>query len=127
MMIEDKHTALGTILGVLALSATASAAVVVVQQVSNSFIPANVNANPGDTIRWVRTGGTHTVTSGSDCTDDGLLDGLLSSSSTSFQWVVPASFSGTINYFCAPHCFWGMDGSGTVSGGDLAIQLANWT
>ncbi|MEY5061942.1 MAG: hypothetical protein RIS45_1863 [Planctomycetota bacterium] len=115
----------------------------VITQNGFTFSPADITVSPGDRIRWVRTAGNHTVTSGGNCTGDGIyFDGLLTLASTSFSWVVPASAAGaTIPYFCAPHCVFGMvgsitvqaaanpadlDGNGVVNGADLAILLNAW-
>lgn len=117
----------------------------VVTQNGLVFTPSSITVAPGDRIRWVRTAGNHTVTSGADCAADGIsFDGVLTLSSTQFSWIVPKSAAGTtIPYFCAPHCFFGMVGSITVTGGgggnpadlnndgvvnasDLAILLNAW-
>lgn len=115
----------------------------VVTQTGFAFSPAKLSVSPGDRIRWIRTAGNHTVTSGADCAADGVyFDGLLTLTSTEFSWVVPASAAGaTIPYFCSPHCFFGMVGSivvsgssnpadlngdGAVNGADLAILLNAW-
>lgn len=115
----------------------------VVTQTGLTFSPANITVSAGDRIRWVRTAGNHTVTSGGSCTADGVyFDGLLTLTTTEFSWVVPASAAGaTIPYFCAPHCIFGMVGSITVNGAanpadlngdgsvnasDLSILLNAW-
>jgi len=117
----------------------------VVTQQNLTFVPSSITVAPGDRIRWVRTAGNHTVTSGSDCAADGVhFDGLLTLASTQFTWVVPQTAAGsTIPYFCAPHCIFGMVGSITVTGGgggnpadlnndgavnesDLAVLLNAW-
>jgi plastocyanin len=114
----------------------------VVTQQSLTFVPANITVSPGDRIRWVRTAGNHTVTSGAGCAADGLFDGPLTLASPEFSWVVPASAAGqTIPYYCAPHCFFSMvgtitvqgaanpadiDGDGAVNAADLATLLNSW-
>ncbi|MEY4117655.1 MAG: hypothetical protein RLZZ116_983 [Planctomycetota bacterium] len=115
----------------------------VVTQTGLTFSPANITVSPGDRIRWVRTAGNHTVTSGGSCTGDGVyFDGVLTLATTEFSWVVPATAAGaTIPYFCAPHCIFGMVGSITVNGSanpadlngdgavnasDLALLLNAW-
>ncbi len=121
---------------------SANAAVVIINQNSATFSPSSVNASVGDTIRWVWHGGGHTVTSGANCTADGLFDGDLSLSFQSFEWVIPSSVAGTtVSYFCVPHCFFNMVGSitvapmtapgdinsdGVVNGLDLTQLLGAW-
>jgi len=131
---------LATCLALLA-AGPALAAEVVIQQVGLSFSPSSVTVNAGDTVRWVRTSGSHTVTSGSNCTASGLFSAPLNSTSTSFSWVVPASTAGTtIPFFCSPHCSvmtgtivvrppavpGDLDGNGAVNGADLGILLGAW-
>jgi len=89
------------------------------------FTPNYVEVNIGDTIIWTRTGGNHTVTSGSNCTADGLFDGDLNAKTPTFEWVVPADAPMDIPYFCVPHCTFGMvadirvlDASGPDTDGD---------
>jgi len=115
----------------------------VITQTGLAFSPSSVTVAPGDRIRWVRTAGNHTVTSGADCTADGVsFDGLLTLANTEFSWIVPQSAAGsTIPYFCAPHCVFGMVGSitvtaqsnpadvngdGSVNASDLALVLNAW-
>lgn len=122
--------------------AAASATTHVITQSGFTFSPATVKAAPGDTIQWVRTGGSHTVTAGSSCQSSGLFNGVLNSSNTSFTWVVPKSAAGTtVGFFCIPHCSFGMSGTivvgeptaredlngdGSVNAADLAILLGAW-
>lgn len=133
-----------TIATTLALvsAATASATTHVVTQSGFTFSPSTVNVVPGDTIQWVRTAGSHTVTSGTPCQANGLFSGVLNASNPTFVWVVPKSAAGTtIGYFCIPHCSFGMtgtiivgepldpadlNGDGLVGPADLAILLAAW-
>jgi plastocyanin len=96
----------------LAIAAPLSAAEVVVTQINVSFDPTEVTVYPGDTVRWVYTGGTHTVTSGTDCTPSGLFDSPLTLKNTEFVWTVPASAAGSsISYYCDPHCIFGQTGT----------------
>jgi len=119
----------------------AFAAEIVIQQVNLSFSPSSVTVNAGDTVRWVRTSGSHTVTSGSSCTSNGLFSGPLNLTFTSFVWVVPESTAGTtVRYFCSPHCSTmtgtivvmplavpgDLNGDGMVNGADLGILLGAW-
>ena len=122
--------------------------VIEIAQAGFSFSPDEITAAPGDTIRFTWGGGTHTVTSGFDCTSsdiDGLsFDEPLSSSNPIVEIVVPMDFSGDIGYFCdiQVHCSsFGMagvvhieggsapgdfDGNGEINGGDLGALLAAW-
>jgi len=133
-----------TVAFVIALlpATSANAAKHTITQSGFSFSPASITVAPGDTVRFVRTGGNHTVTSGANCTASGLFNAPLSASSTSFMWTVPASAAGTtVPYYCIPHCGGGMvgqivvvappqspdiDGNGSVNAADLAGLLAGW-
>ncbi len=113
-----------------------------VTQSGFTFSPASVSVVVGDTVRFVRTGGSHTVTSGTGCAASGLFGSRLSIATPVFIWTVPASNAGTtIGYFCTPHCGSGMvgsivvapaapspdiDGDGHVAASDLAALLGNW-
>lgn len=112
-MMSDRHkTRAFTAFSLLAIAAPLSAAEVVVTQVNVSFDPQEITVYPGDTVRWVYTGGTHTVTSGTDCTPSGLFDSPLSAKNTGFVWTVPASAAGSdISYYCDPHCIFGQTGT----------------
>ncbi len=130
------------ILAILWVTAPSPAAEITVSTKGFSFNPPSVTAMPGDVIRFVRTGGSHTATSGSNCVDDGLFDAPLNLANPVFLWTVPQSAAGTtVSYFCNPHCFYDMVGEIVVGGGgppcdlnedsfvdasDLAILLSNW-
>lgn len=82
-----------------------------------AYEPAELSVNPGDTVIWEHGGGTHTVTFGEDCVSDGGLNESLSSTNGAIVWRVPEELAGgTQNYFCAPHCGFGMVGSIEVGG-----------
>jgi plastocyanin len=137
-----KHATTTAAFLTLLVAASASATKHTVTQSGFSFSPASITVAPGDTVRFVRTGGNHTVTSGANCTASGLFNAPLSASSTSFVWTVPASAAGTtVPYYCIPHCGGGMvgqivvvapppspdlDGDGFVNAADLASLLAGW-
>ena len=80
-----------------------------VVQEGQSFEPALVVIQPGDTVRWTWTIGIHTVTSGSNCDADGLFDAPLDTGHRTFSFTFPSA--GTYDYFCAPHCAMGMTGT----------------
>ncbi|MBM4052768.1 MAG: hypothetical protein FJ270_08530 [Planctomycetes bacterium] len=128
-------------IAVLAVATPALAAEVLVQQVNFSFSPSVVTVNPGDTIKWKWTAGSHTVTSGTSCTASSLFNAPLTSTAQTFIWAVPASAAGTsIPYFCTPHCAvqtgtiivnvpaipGDLDGNGHVDGADLGMLLSAW-
>ncbi|MCE2884071.1 MAG: plastocyanin/azurin family copper-binding protein [Planctomycetaceae bacterium] len=133
---------LGSTALVLAIASGASATKHTVTQSSLTFSPSTITVAPGDTVRFVRTGGSHTVTSGSSCTASGLFNAPLNATNPSFTWTVPASAAGTtVPYYCIPHCGGGMVGSivvtspppspdingdGSVNAADLAGLLGNW-
>tara|TARA_Y100000589_G_scaffold175822_1_gene166852 strand:- start:4 stop:846 length:843 start_codon:yes stop_codon:yes gene_type:complete len=84
-----------------------------------AFDPPQITVAPGDTIIWIHGGGSHSVTFGSDCVSDGGLNETLNNVNPSIIWQVPESAAGTTqNYFCAPHCGFGMEGSIEIIGGD---------
>lgn len=134
--------ALPILLPVAILASSAGATNHVVTQSGLTFSPSSISVLPGDTVQWVRTGGSHTVTSGAPCSANGLFSGPLNSTSPSFTWTVPASAAGTtVTYFCIPHCGSGMTGSivvgnppnpadlngdGAVNAQDLAVLLGSW-
>ena len=105
----------------LLFSATTVAEEYTVTQVGLSYDPASITVNPGDTITWVRTGGTHDAVHGRPCfeadsqglfPDFPLFDIQLTSNSPSGSWTVPDAAPGRIPYFCSvgTHCESGMTG-----------------
>lgn len=92
---------------VLCLS-SASAETVVVEVQNFAFVPDVVDINTGDTVQWVWIAGSHTTTSGTNCTGDGMWDAPLNSSNPSFEFTFPDE--GAFSYFCIPHCGLGMTG-----------------
>ena len=84
---------------------------VVVQ--SLSFSPADLQIDVGDTVHWVWTVGSHTVTSGGACTPDGLFNNPLNSSNPEFSFTFDDP--GLVDYHCIPHCGLGMIGTIEVS------------
>ena len=76
-----------------------------------SFSPASIEVMVGDVISWEYVGGyPHTVTSGENCTADGMFDANVDSGTPVFTWTVPSDAPATIPYFCIPHCAMGMVG-----------------
>ncbi|MDG2423532.1 MAG: plastocyanin/azurin family copper-binding protein [Phycisphaerales bacterium] len=77
-----------------------------------TFDPPSITVSPGDLVIFEHGGGFHSVTFGEDCVSDGTLDEELSSSNGAVLWRVPEDMAGvTQNYFCNPHCGFGMVGS----------------
>lgn len=91
----------------------------VVQIQDNVFSPKDLAISVGDTVQWVNVGSMqHTSTSGPGCTGDGLWNSGLLSNGGSFDVIFDAnhvSQTGTIAYFCIPHCVVGMKGTITVN------------
>jgi plastocyanin len=76
----------------------------IVNQISFSFSPNDLTINVGDTVRWVRSNGSHTVTSGTGASDPNvgnLFDAPLNSSNTTFEFTFNSA--GDVNFFCRPH------------------------
>jgi plastocyanin len=65
-----------------------------------SFSPSTVTIKVGDTVRWILTGGTHTTTSGTFPTPDGMWNQTLSPDSPTD---VTFPEAGTFPYFCRFH------------------------
>lgn len=112
-----------------------------------AFNPATLNAQSGDTVNWIGLSGFHTVTqtiaAGSCTVQASPLFGSPPGAST-YSWVIPPNFTGTVFYRCNPHCGGGMRGSvivtapppppcpGDATGdrvvdfSDVTAVLANW-
>lgn len=108
---------------VLASSAASLSAQQTVQvtQVNFDFSPANISVDCGDTVEWVWTFGTHTVTEGTDDSIDPtdafhyVLDGANVSHtfSTKFLFQNPRP-NDVYPYVCVPHFAFGMTGTVAV-------------
>jgi len=81
------------------------------------FVPDTVNILVGDTVRWTWGSDDHSVTSGAPCTADGQFcspndtncdAGVLNN--TGFVYEHTFTQAGSYSYFCALHCFAGMQG-----------------
>lgn len=93
----------------VALASAAGAAVHVVNQINNTFVPNDITIDVGDTVQWVHSSGSHTVTNGTGPTDPlvgTLFDALLTTGTFSYVFTVP----GDVPYFCRPHVSLGMTG-----------------
>lgn len=96
----------------LLLTPTIAAAVThTVNQVGITFDPAEVTIEVGDTVEWIWSGSSHTVTSGTNLSDPqvGLLfDDPLNSANPIFTYTFLEA--GSQDYFCRPHLSAGMTG-----------------
>lgn len=80
-------------------------------QVANFFYePAKLTIAVGDAVKWTFTQGTHTVTSGTDCTADGKFDSKTKTVRGTYTRVFDAP--GKFDYFCdyREHCAHGQVG-----------------
>lgn len=85
----------------------------VTAQSTNTFNPSTVTINPGDTVTWNNSGGTHNVVF-----TDGLFTMPISPvGQGSTAWPVARTFNslGTFSYFCGNPAHTGMDGTVTVN------------
>ena len=92
----------------------ATAATHTINQSSLTFSPSTVSIEVGDTVEWIWSGGSHTVTSGTDLSDPevGLLfDQSLNSGNPSVSHTFTQA--GVQDFFCRPHLNFGM--TGTIS------------
>jgi plastocyanin len=102
-----KYVYIGCVLAAVS-GATTTAAVVEIHVGGYYYSPQFANVQPGDTIRWIRDGGTHDVTSGAGCgSPTSLFYSPITAVVPQFEWTVPASFDGeVIPYYCSVgnHC-----------------------
>ncbi len=78
------------------------------------FTPSNVNAFPGDTVRWTWVGGVHTSTSSAG-NGKSWASGIISTPGATFQIVfADTTTPGVYNYFCEVHPL-SMSGTITVA------------
>ena len=91
-------------LGLLFIPALAGAVTHTVNQTGLTFDPAQITIEVGDTVQWIWSTGSHTVTSGTDLNDPEvgvLFDQPLNSSNPSFSHTFTQT--GSQDYFCRPH------------------------
>ena len=109
-----KYIILALVLIVALFSFSNSFATLRIVQVSDFvFTPAILNANAGDTVRWVWVSGFHTTTSTTIPAGAQSWDELITSSDPTYNYVLTTS--GTYNYVCTPHAGMGMVGQIIVS------------
>ncbi|MHC5212523.1 MAG: cupredoxin domain-containing protein [Planctomycetota bacterium] len=94
-----------------------------VNQVANTFVPADVAVQAGDTVEWVWSNGVHDVVEGTDEIIDptDAFSGPLTVADPLFTWTFDTKFlfehprTGHVYpYVCTPHFFSGMVGTVTV-------------
>lgn len=89
------------------ISATAQSTIVNVNATSGlTFSPQTINVFVGDTVKWTRTGGSHTTTCDGQTFTSRPAGALpwnapLTSGSPTFTYVI--TVAGTYNYICEPH------------------------
>jgi plastocyanin len=107
--IKNFHVMLKTLLSLFSVTlitsffaVTEAFAVKHVVNVQNfSFVPANLNVQVGDTIRWVWINGTHTTTSTTIPFGAPAWDEPITSSNTFYEYRV--NVVGVYSYLCTPH------------------------
>ena len=103
--------------------ASASATVHIVTQSGTSFSPQDISIALGDTVQWVHSSLSHTVTEGtgggacSGCA----FDSPLTAGNPTYSVVFDSTFvatnprvGGLYDYYCQPHFGFGMTGTVTV-------------
>jgi plastocyanin len=75
-----------------------------------AYSPKTLRIKPGDTVKWVFKGGTHSVTSGKACKADGAFDSEVHDSP--FTYTRTFEEMGKVDYFCSyrEHCEMGQAG-----------------
>ena len=87
----------------------------------NRFLPTGASVHIGDHVTWVWASGTHTVTSGSSGTPNGIFDSGLLEGGAGFTWKVDRT--GNIPYYCTPH--WSVPMTGSVLSYAPEVVLTN--
>ena len=103
-------------LGLLVFPSLATATNHTVSQEGRAFVPAELTIEVGDTVQWIWSSLSHTVTSGTDLSDPevGLLfDEPLNSANPTVTYTFTEI--GTQHYFCRPHLASGMTGTVIVT------------
>jgi plastocyanin len=93
---------------------------------ADTFSPAAVTINVGDTVHWVWDSDFHSTTSGTcpggNCTPDGKWDSDIFNAPHTFD--VTFTSPGTFPYYCIVHAMGGMTGTVTVAGAQAAVPGA---
>ncbi|RPJ42813.1 MAG: hypothetical protein EHM19_09850 [Candidatus Latescibacterota bacterium] len=111
----------------LGLPAASSADTTTVSTSATTFDPVSVTIQVGDTVKWVRTSLSHTVTSGFGTADPNvgaLFDAPLNLSDPEFTYTFSDTV-GTYPYFCRPHELMGMAGTVVVESPLSGIPYAD--
>jgi len=96
------------------LTVPAAATTHTVSIIGFSFNPPSLTVATGDSVIWVNNSAlSHTSTSGTPCTANGLWDSPFLGPGDDFTFTFAAP--GTFPYFCRPHCGSGMTGTITVT------------
>ena len=84
---------------------------------NNTFTPADITINVGETVVWANTGGVHNV-NGALSTFPDNPEGFSSGAPSSDAWTFSHTFNtpGVYDYRCDPHVTFGMVGTVTVEG-----------
>jgi plastocyanin len=97
--------------------------VVEVAQSGTSFVPSEISVTVGQTVRWTWSGGSHTVTEGTDGSVNGneAFHSSLNNSVNVFEVTFTEAFiaanprtNDRYDYFCVPHFGMGMTGGVTI-------------
>ena len=119
-----QRIALASLTAAAFFSGAANADTIVVTQINLSFQPADITINLGDTVRWIRTGGDHTVTEGQDgfVTGNEAFHSPLNAGTPVFEHTFDGAFvaanprpGGIYLYECVPHFAFNMLGTVTVN------------
>ncbi|HLO92372.1 MAG TPA: BACON domain-containing carbohydrate-binding protein [Lentimicrobium sp.] len=101
-MIKSLLSILTVTLLLIVFNVTDAFAVKHVVNVQNyAFVPANLNVQVGDTIRWVWVNGSHTTTSTTIPTGAAAWDAPINSSNQVYEYRV--ALVGVYHYLCTPH------------------------
>lgn len=127
MCFKISSSAIAFVCLTVVCAAPALGATHTVNQVNNTFDPATITVQPGDTVEWIWSSGFHTVTSGAPCTADGRFNAAFDSGNPTVVFNVPANEPvGDILYFCMPHCGIDMTGIITVEAGAPIPTVSEW-
>ncbi len=105
------------------LGVTAQADIHEVRQIEFEFVPRDIEIEVGDSVRWIWSGGVHTVTEGDTCEpgQNLLFDAPLTAEAPEF--VFQFDEPGLVDYICRPHCVpFDMVGTVTVVGGGIPCE-----